>query len=181
MKLLSHSHPKCKSIIFTSFVGTFVCFLLFSFIAYLIDYLLCNYEKFCMIDYLQLIFAMCIGILIGCPIILYFIGEVIWQVKGEEILLYDKNYFYIVNKGRIIGNFKKIAWTNIKSVEVVNLTSYEQFIVHFSISGDIEEQIRILRYKGCKTYCGINLTQEKSEELIDTLRKLAKLYSHKTQ
>lgn len=176
MKLLSHSHPKCKSIIFTSFIGAFFGFLLFSYIAYHIDYMLCNYENFCIIDYIQIFFAIFIGILIGFPIILYFIGEVIWQVKGEEILLYDKNYLYIVNKGRIIGNFKKIPWSNIKSVEVVNLSLYEQFIVHFSISGEIEERIRISRYKGRKIYFGVNLCQKECDKVIVNIQKLMGIY-----
>ena len=179
MKLLSRSHPKYRSIFFYTMLGMFFCFLLFSYFAYYVDFLFRNYERFYAVDYVQIFFAILIGILLGCPIILYFIGEIIWQVKGEEILLYDKNYLYIVNKGRIIGNFKKIPWSNIKCIKVLELSSYEQFIVYFSISGEIEERICITRFKGRKIYLGVNLSKTEYDKVIVKIEELMSLYCSK--
>ena len=172
MTLLSRSHPKCRSVVFTSFLGLISCFFLFSFVASYIENLIYNYKTFNTMDYFTIILCIVLGCLIGCPIVLYFIGEIIWQVKGEEIIQYDEKYLYIVNKGRIFGKTRKIRWGNIKNVGSVKLSPYEQFIVHFSVSGDIDERLLISRYKGLRIYCGVNLSQDKCVEMVETLREL---------
>lgn len=125
-------------------------------------------------DYMEMSLWLLLCLLIGIPIILYFIGEVIWQVKGEEIIQYDERYLYIYRKGRIIGKSQKIPWSNIKNIEKVKLTFYEQFIVHFSVEGKIDERLQITRYKGRKIFCGVNLSQEECERVITTVRNLMK-------
>lgn len=95
------------------------------------------------------------------------------------MLLYDKNFLYIVNKGRIIGKFKKIPWSNIKSVGVVNFSLYEKFIVHCSISGEIEERICISRYRGRKIYLGVNLCKKEYDKVIVNIQKLMGIYCTK--
>lgn len=177
MKVLSRSHPECRSVVFTSFLGLVCCFFLFSYIAYFVEDLIANYETFRAMDYFTVFLCIVLGCLIGCPIILYFIGEIIWQVKGEEIIQYDENYLYIINKGRILGKTKKIRWNNIRNVELVKLSLYEQFIVHFSVQGDIDERLRISRHKGLKIYCGVNLSKDECVEMVETLRELKNLKS----
>ena len=177
MKVLSRSHPECRSVVFTSFLGLVSCFFLFSYIAYFVEDLIGNYETLRAMDYFTVFLCIVLGCLIGCPIILYFIGEIIWQVKGEEIIQYDENYLYIINKGRILGKTKKIRWNNIRTVELVKLSLYEQFIVHFSVAGDIDERLLISRYKGLKIYCGVNLSKDKCVEMVETLRELKNLKS----
>ena len=97
------------------------------------------------------------------------------QVKGEEIIQYDADFLYIVNKGRIIGKSKKIPWSNVKDVGLFELSQYEQLLVHFSISGKIEERIQLLRHKGRNINFGVNLSDEKCEEIIETIREKIKL------
>lgn len=106
------------------------------------------------------------------PVILYFLGEMLWQVKGEEIIQYDAKGLYIVNKGRIIDKTKKIPWSNIKDIRIVELSEYEQLIVHFSVSGQIEERIQILRYKGRKIRCGVNLSDEECEKVLNAVQEM---------
>ena len=179
MKTLSRSHPKCRSVVFMSILGAFVCFLLFSYISYYIEYTLINYNRFNIIDCFEIILWLIGGCVILCPIILYFIGEVLWQVKGEEIIQYDADFLYIVNKGRIIGKSKKIPWSNVKDVGLLELSQYEQLLVHFSISGKIEERIQLLRHKGRNINFGVNLSDEKCEEIIETIRKKIDMYTKK--
>lgn len=172
MKLISSSHPKCRSIIFTSILGLFFCFLLFSYIAYYIDYAYSNQNKLNTIDYFEIILWLIGGCLVLGPVILYFLGEMLWQVKGEEIIQYDAKGLYIVNKGRIIDKTKKIPWSNIKDIRIVELSEYEQLIVHFSVSGQIEERIQILRYKGRKIRCGVNLSDEECEKVLNAVQEM---------
>lgn len=179
MKTLSRSHPKCRSVVFMSILGAFVCFLLFSYISYYIEYTLINYNRFNIIDCFEIILLLIGGCVILCPIILYFIGEVLWQVNGEEIILYDAKFLYIVDKGRIISKSKKVPWSNIKDIVLLELSQYERLIVHFSVSGEIEERLQILRYKGRNIRCGINLSDEKCEEIIETIRKKIDMYTKK--
>ena len=177
MIVLSRSHPERRSVVFTSFLGLISCFFLFSYLAYYVEHLICNYKTFSAMDYFTFVLCIVLGCLIGCPIVLYFIGEIIWQVKGEEIIQYDENYLYIINKGRILGKTKKIRWNNIRNVELVKLSLYEQLIVHFSVQGDIDERLLISRYKGLKIYCGVNLSKDKCVEMVETLQELTNLKS----
>ena len=179
MKILSRSHPKCRSEVFMSILGAFFCFLLFSYISYYIEHMFINHNRFNVIDYFEIILWLIGGCVILCPIILYFIGEVLWQVKGEEIIQYDADFLCIVNKGRIIGKSKRIPWSNVKDVGLLELSQYERLIVHFSVSGEIEESLQILLYKGRNINCGINLSNEKCEEIIETIREKIDVYKKK--
>lgn len=175
LNLLSLSRPTCKSAIFNSLIGLICCFFLFSYIALLLDPVFSPYHvRFTVIDYVYMSLWLIFALLIGIPVILHFIGEVIWQVKGVEIIQYDERHLYIYRKGRIIGKSKKIPWTNIKNIEEAKLSLYEQFIIHFSVEGKIDERLQILRYKGRKIYCGVNLSQEECERVIVAVQELMK-------
>ena len=175
MNLLSYSRPTCKSAIFNSLLGLICVFFLFSCIALLLEPLFSPYHvRFTVMDYVEMSLWLIFALLIGIPIVLHFIGEVIWQVKGEEIIQYDERHLYIYRKGRIIGKSQKIPWCDIKSIEEVKLSLYEQFIVHFSVGGKIDERLQITRYKGRKIYCGVNLSQEECERVIAAVQGLMK-------
>lgn len=96
LNLLSLSRPTCKSAIFNSLIGLICCFFLFSYIALLLDPVFSPYHvRFTVIDYAYMSLWLIFALLIGIPVILHFIGEVIWQVKGEEIIQYDERHLYI--------------------------------------------------------------------------------------
>ena len=178
MKLLSRSHPQCRSVVFTAALGIIVCFFVLSYFIFYFDFLLRNFKEFTTIDYIQFFCWIFLGLMAGCPILLYFLGEVLWQVKGEEIILYDMNYLYIFNEGRILGRTKKIPWSNIKDIGFIKLSLYEQFIVHFSVSGKIEERIQIIRHRGRNIYCGVNLDNTECDIIINTIRELIEKRQH---
>ncbi|MBQ7674150.1 MAG: hypothetical protein IJT36_06530 [Alphaproteobacteria bacterium] len=106
---------------------------------------------------------------------MYFIDKVLWELKGEEIILYDSDFLYIVHKGRIFGKIKKISWNTITDVDMIKLSLYEQIIVYFSVSGEIDERIQITRHKKPKIYCGLNLSENVCEEIVSTLKKMVNL------
>lgn len=174
MKLLYSGRPKSRSVVFTIIVGLIICFFIFSYLAYYIDYLFRYNQRFCLNDYLVILVWIIIGIVIGILSLLYYIGEVRWQIKGEEKIFYNTNYLYIVNKGRVFGKFKKIPFQTIKKVDKIQLSIYEHLIVFFSVSGDIDERIQITRYKKRKIYCGVNISEKDCEAVIEILQKQIK-------
>ena len=175
MKILSRSFPKRKSVTFICIIIAILFFFLFSYIAYYLDYFFLNYKRFTVIDYIEILCCIIFGFLIGSFIILYFIDKVLWELKGEEIILYDSDFLYIVNKGRIFGKIKKISWNTITDVDMIELSLYEQIIVYFSVSGEIDERIQITRHKRPKIYCGLNLSEDVCEEIVSTLKKMVNL------
>ena len=175
MKILSKGFPKRKSVTFICIIIAILFFFLFSYIAYYLDYFFLNYKRFTVIDYIEILCWIIFGFLIGSFIILYFIDKVLWELKGEEIILYDSDFLYIVNKGRIFGKIKKISWNTITDVDMIKLSLYEQIIVYFSVSGEIDERIQITRHKRPKIYCGLNLSEDVCEEIVSTLKKMVNL------
>lgn len=175
MKILSKSFPKRKSVTFICIIIAILFFFLFSYIAYYLDYFFLNYKRFTVIDYIEISCWIIFGFLIGSFIILYFIDRVLWELKGEEFILYDSDFLYIVNKGRIFGKIKKISWNSIADADMIKLSLYEQIIVYFSVSGEIDERIQITRHKRPKIYCGLNLSEDVCEEIVSTIRKMVNL------
>lgn len=172
MKLLSRSHPKCKSVVFMIYAGLFIGFFIFSYIGYYVDLLFRYPKKFSSSDFINIFGSITIGIIIGAIVFIYFFGEIRWRIKGEEAILYDMNYLYIVNKGRVFGKIKKYPWKTITGADVIELSIYEQIMVYISFTGEIDERIQITRYKKRKIYCGINLNEKECKEVIEALQKL---------
>lgn len=175
MKLLSRSYPKRKSVTYTIVLGVIISFFVLSYILYYFDYLFYNNRNFNFIEYLELFLCIFLGFIVEGVVVLYFVGDVLWQTKGEEILFYDTNFLYIINKGRIIGKSKKIRWSSIKGAGLINLTLYQQLVVYFSVSGTIEEQIQITRYRGRKIYCGVNLSKNERDKVVANIQKMVNI------
>jgi hypothetical protein len=177
MELLSHSRPQSNTAtkLLISFMGACCCFALFVCIAEFFDLFVISIKFYRTVDCIDISLLSFLGLLIPftLTVILHLTGLVIWLVKGEEIIQYDENNLYIVNKGRIIGKSKKIPWSNIKNTEVGGRTCFEPFI-NLTNNADNVFRLRITRYKGREIDCGLNLSQEECERVITTVRELMK-------
>lgn len=106
----------------------------------------------------------------------YFLDEALWQIIGEEIIQYNEKYVVIERRGRIFRKKNIIFWNNIKDITPDNKYSIYRMVSYFSIAGTRQETVKIYCVNKRHVYCGINLNETQSKDLITQLQQLRAQY-----
>ena len=105
-------------------------------------------------------------------IFLYFLDEILWQIKGKERIEYDSIYIYIEKTGKIFNKHERISRKDIIDVSYRKINPIWEFICYISVTGNAQDRLTISTKTGRRINCGWNLNDIDCENVIEVMRKL---------
>jgi len=115
-------------------------------------------------------------LLASTSIVCYLLDEFLWQLIGEETLIYNKSCLIIKHSKRLFNRKVSIKWECISHIRVYR--SRMDFLSYFSMAGVSQYTIQIRSLLGRTIKCGVNLNEYQRDALIRQIEQLHDLYAN---
>lgn len=160
--LISSSPAERKSVLLMSIIlGISI------YITSFIVFLLLSEREFSWQIMLKLASVSCMEILIFG----YILDEILWQIKGKEIIEYDSSYLYIIRKGVFFNKSRKLSWNDILKVNFRKINPIWEFITYITFTGVSQDNLTIFLKNRKRIHCGYNLTATQCKKVIEIINR----------